>query len=178
MWSRILIIVSILANASGFGPIIRPPTAPVAASKYRDLFNVPVGADRVFLREAELKHGRLAMLACIIIPLTEQFTNNLGINQLQLLPIEQQVALLGIMFSGEFTSMLYGWENPMVKPFALKKDYQPGDFKFGIFKPTEYYLEKMDQELNHGRLAMIAVLGIIAQEAATGAQLFSYVIPH
>ena len=173
MWSRIVIIVSILANVSGFGPIIRPPTAPVSASKYRDLFNVPVGADKVFLREAELKHGRLAMLATIIIPLTEHFTNNLGIHQVQLLPVEQQFALLTLMLSVEFTSMFYGWENPMVEPLALKKDYQPGDFKFGIFKPTEYYLEKMDQELNHGRLAMIAVVGMMAQEAATGAQLFS-----
>ena len=31
------------------------------------------------------------------------------------------------MFISEFTSMLKGWENPLVKPFTLKDDYQPGD---------------------------------------------------
>lgn len=127
----------------------------------------------VFLREAELKHGRIAMLTSIILPTLEQFTDGLAINQFQELPDLTQLSLVSLMFVGEFTTMIYGWENPTKKPFTLKEDYQPGDLGIGLWNIEDPSIgEQMDKELNNGRLAMIGVLGMICQELATGQQLF------
>jgi light-harvesting complex I chlorophyll a/b binding protein 1 len=156
-------------------PIIRGPTAPL---ENVDLFDQSVLAKNVspvFLREAELKHGRLAMVASILLPLTEQFSDNLGINFFQDHPEFVELGL-SFMFISEFSSMIRGWVNPLVKPFALKEDYQPGDFglTFGLNKAAmgEQMGEQMDKELNNGRLAMIGILGMMAQELATQQQLF------
>jgi light-harvesting complex I chlorophyll a/b binding protein 1 len=152
-------------------PIIRGPTAPF---KNMDIFDQSVaGKDyqTVFLREAEIKHGRLAMMATILLPLTEQFSDNLGIYFFQNNP-EYVVFGLSVMFISEFSSMIYGWENPLVKPFFMKEDYQPGDFglRLGVNETT--IGDKMDKELNNGRLAMIGILGMMAQELATQHPLF------
>lgn len=156
-------------------PVIRGPTAPL---ENVDLFDQSVVAKDIqpaFLREAELKHGRLAMIASILLPLTEQFSDNLGINFFQDHP---EFVELGIffMFLSEFSSMIRGWENPLVKPFALKEDYQPGDFglTFGVNEAVMggKMGEQMDKELNNGRLAMIGILGMMVQELATQQQLF------
>jgi len=58
---------------------------------------------------------------------------------------------------------------------TLKDGVEPGDLGWdplGI-KPTEIegpggLLERQNQEINNGRLAMIATAGILAQEAVTG----------
>jgi light-harvesting complex I chlorophyll a/b binding protein 1 len=68
--------------------------------------------------------------------------------------------------------MIRGWENPLVKPFALKEDYQPGDFGLTFGVNEDSLGEQMDKELNNGRLAMIGILGMMAQELATQQQLF------
>ena len=73
----------------------------------------------------------------------------------------------------EFASMIRGWENPTVKPFALKEDYQPGDFGLTLGVIDESLGTQMDKELNNGRLAMIGMLGMMAQELATQAVLTS-----
>jgi len=156
-------------------PVIRGPTAPL---ENVDLFDQSVLAKDIqpaFLREAEIKHGRLAMVASILLPLTEQFSDNLGIHFFQDHPEFVEVGL-SFMFASEFASMIRGWENPLVKPFALKEDYQPGDFglTFGVNKAVmgDQMGEQMDKELNNGRLAMIGILGMMVQELATQQQLF------
>jgi light-harvesting complex I chlorophyll a/b binding protein 1 len=68
--------------------------------------------------------------------------------------------------------MVYGWEDPQVKPFALKEDYQPGDLKFKLGITEETMGTQMDKELNNGRLAMIGILGMMVQELVTHQQLF------
>ena len=76
------------------------------------------------------------------------------------------------MFISEFSSMIRGWENPLVKPFTLKEDYQPGDFGLKYLVSEDKLGEQMDKELNNGRLAMIGILGMMVQELATQHQLF------
>ena len=152
-------------------PIIRSPTAPL---ENVPLFNQNVFAKDLqtsFLREAELKHGRLAMLASIILPLTEQYSNKLGINFFQENPQLIQIGV-SFMFLCEFASMIRGWENPLVKPFTLKEDYQPGDLGFNGDITEEAMGVNMDKELNNGRLAMIGVLGMMVQELVNHEQLF------
>lgn len=154
-----------------FKPIIRGPTAPlknVELFKQNDLIK---HIQPSFLREAELKHGRLAMLASIMLPLSELFTNKLGIHFFQDHPELIEVGL-SFMFTSEFISMIGGWENPLVKPFTLKEDYQPGNLGFNTAITEDALGVTMDKELNNGRLAMIGVLGMMVQELVTHQQLF------
>ena len=124
----------------------------------------------MFFREAELKHGRLAMVAAITIPLVEQFTHRPGIHEFSNLPDNIQIGIIMVTFMSEFSSMFKGWQNPLEKPFTLNEDYQPGDLGFGISNNRD--VDTIDKELNNGRLAMIASLGMLAQELVTGHTLF------
>ena len=171
----ILLLFSLLSSVFGFSqpnkPIIRGPTAPF---QNIDLFDQSIVAKDIqpaFLREAELKHGRLAMAASLLLPLYEQFSDNLGIRLFQDHP---ELAMVGasFMFTTEFVSMIRGWEDPTVKPFTLKQDYQPGDLGLTFGGNEESVGDQMDKELNNGRLSMIGILGMMAQELATQHQLF------
>ena len=175
MFTLLFLVFSLFSSASSLSspnkPIIRKPTAPL---ENVDLFDQSVllkGVQPLFLREAELKHGRLAMIASILLPLSEQFSDNLGIHFFQDHP-DFVTMSLSFMFISEFSSMIRGWENPLVKPFALKEDYQPGDFGLKLGVNDKSLGNQMDKELNNGRLAMIGILGMMAQELATQQQLF------
>lgn len=167
-----LLVVPLVA----FQPVIRTPQVAIRAFGIFEPNLVAKSAQVAFLREAELKHGRLAMLATLIIPTLEHFTDGLGIDQFQQLPDAVQVALVSMMMIGEFSSIFRGYADPTVRPFTLKDTYQPGDAGFGLWgaamtsnrRETE---SQMDHEINHGRVAMLAALGMIAQELATHQQL-------
>jgi light-harvesting complex I chlorophyll a/b binding protein 4 len=66
--------------------------------------------------------------------------------------------------------MLRGWQNPTKNPFRLNDDYQPGDLGFDINNSRD--LDMINKELNNGRMAMIASLGMMAQELVTDRTLF------
>ena len=139
---------------------------PIIRSTKIDIFDPSVVGKNIqpsFLRESELKHARLAMVVAPVFPIMEKFSDVLGINQFQHLPVPVQLGFTGLMFMSEFTSMLKGWDP--VKPFRLKEDYQPGDLGFGIWDPNDGDL--MDKELNNGRLAMIGIFGMMCQELVT-----------
>ena len=91
----------------------------------------------------------------------EQFSDVLGIHQFQHLPVPLQLGFTGVMFVSEFTSMLNG------KPRQAQR--LSGDLGFGIWDPND--VDLMDKELNNGRLAMIATLGVMVQELVTHQQL-------
>lgn len=153
--------------------VIRGPTPPLENVRLFNRDYLFKDVSPAFLREAELKHGRIAMVVAILLPTLEKFTDGLSINLFKELPDVIQLGLVSLIFAGEFTTMVRGWENPMKKPFTLKDDYQPGDLGFGLWNINDPLTGKqMDKELNNGRLAMIAALGMICQELATGQQLF------
>jgi hypothetical protein len=71
------------------------------------------------------------------------------------------------MFMSEFRTLNLGWD-PKI-PFRILDKYTPGDFGFGLPPPND---ATVDSELNHGRLAMLGVLGMMAQELVTQQPLF------
>jgi len=166
-----LLILPTLVSSFTVKPMIRGPTAPFENVKLFDQYVVAKDVQPAFMREAEVKHGRLAMVAALLLPLSEQMSDNLGIQFFQENPDFVKLGLT-FMFLGEFASMFKGWENPSDKPFTLKEDYQPGDFGLRLGVTEETMGTQMDKELNNGRLAMIGIFGMMAQELVTHHPLF------
>lgn len=132
------------------------------------------------MREAEIKHCRLAMLAAIGWPLAELFDK----------PIADAVGLpIALTKSGSAPSLLNGgldkidiayWgavislagiieiESAKVKG-EKGKTYISGDCNFdplNLFpKDKKEQLIMQTKEIKNGRLAMMAILGFVAQEA-------------
>lgn len=140
-------------------------------------------ATLAYMREAELKHSRLALLAVVGWPLAELLDK----------PIASTLGLpTALTRSGASPSILNGgldnidvvyWvavialagvvelENAKVKDESGKA-YLLGDCGFdplGFF-PEDAEAQKVMQtkELKHGRLAMMAILGFVVQEALYG----------
>merc|ERR1712174_33684 len=83
--------------------------------------------------------------------------------------------LLAAIFFSEIFRARTGWVEPEVAMRTLREGYLPGDLGFdplGLKPKSDVEFRKMqDKELNNGRLAMIAVAGMCAQEVATNAPI-------
>jgi len=144
-----------------------------------------------YFREAELMHGRVAMLATVGF-LTQEFfhpltssTNTLAIYQsFADVPLEYAALLLGVVSVCEIARVRRGFLIPgslgassssQVRTF--KSGYEPGDLGFDplSLKPAEVkaQMSMKEKELNNGRLSMIGVAGLVAQEMATGQAVFA-----
>jgi hypothetical protein len=131
----------------------------------------------VKLRESEIKHGRWGMISTVAIPATELVSHKQAIHVLDDADNISLSVFIIVVAASELRSMLLGWENPFTGPnkyFLMKSDYQPGDA--GLFLPKTF-LDKDEEfmrnaEINHGRLAMIGSLGMIAQELVSNKPIF------
>ncbi len=128
-----------------------------------------------FIREAELQHCRTAMLASTIIPILEYLDSDnsvMGINYLNSLDFIYQLPFWMSIGVFEYNRMIIGWENPFITntTFKLKENYQPGNL--GNYDINDISDDMLNKELNNGRLAMIAFIGILGQELITGNCVF------
>jgi len=137
-------------------------------------------------REAELKHGRVAMLAItgmlfaeVWHPMLASINNVPAIYAFQegiqtsvvLAPVLLGIAAVELV---SFPSWIPG--EALLKPTAVPGAYAnlPGASPWTKDKlsPAEYERKEV-VELNNGRLAMLAIAGMVGQELASGAKLTS-----
>jgi len=136
-------------------------------------------ANLINMREAEIKHGRLAMLAVVGWPLAELFDK----------PIADSAGLPTLLTrTGESPSLLNGglskidplyWIAVVLLAGIIElqveivkeekgKQYTPGDCDFDPlgFLPTDKagQMEMMTKEIKHGRISMMALTGFVVQE--------------
>jgi hypothetical protein len=143
-------------------------------------------------REAELQHGRVAMLAVLGLlvteepiefhPLFEAYNKDIGpaIRHLDEVRAVSPIffELLAIVLgSFEINRALKGWKSTDSAEFQdLKDEYYPGDVGFDPLglKPNdgEEFLAMSTREINNGRLAMLGVAGMVAQELVNGKEIF------
>jgi hypothetical protein len=137
-------------------------------------------------REAELTHGRVAMLATVGFLVGEKVEGSSflfdasikgpAITHLAQVPWFFWVLLTIGIGASEQTRATIGWVDPkdvpVDKPGLLRDDYVPGNLGFdplGLKPSDPAELEILQtKELQNGRLAMLAAAGFMAQELVDG----------
>ena len=134
------------------------------------------------LREAEIMHGRVAMMATIGYLISESTpTIAYGMDVHHTIANDQIPEVPGTVLFPFFLAINIaealraskGWVEPGLGPlFSLRESYYPGDLGFDPlgFKPEDpqEFANMQTKELNNGRLAMIAAAGFCAQELVNG----------
>ena len=145
-------------------------------------------------REAETQHGRVAMLAAVGLlvteepieyhPLFEAGTKDIGpairhldeVRAVSPFFFEVLAIIIGVL---ELNRAVKGWVSPgdvLGSDRILVADYYPGDVGFDPLnlKPTDpdEFAIMQTKELQNGRLAMLGVAGMVAQELVNGKEIF------
>ena len=145
------------------------------------------------VQESEIKHGRIAMLAVLGVAIGEfggaGFLSGVtgpAIYQYQqadnIIPafsanvVGLTLAIEGFNIIGPWSEEA-GWgQIPMAGVANLKPNNIPGDLNFDPLnlmpKTPEGKIAMKTKEINNGRLAMLAIAGIVAQELLTNEPIF------
>ena len=132
-----------------------------------------------YFREAELKHGRVSMLAALGFLFAEAGNGPFfgldtpSVGAFQQTPLQNVfVAVLLLVGGIEFATSVPIFKTPAGGLWQLEDSFesQNGSWDImGLLPKDEAGAKAMKtKELNNGRLAMIAILGMIGQELATG----------
>jgi len=138
-------------------------------------------------REAEVQHGRVAMVAAVGYLAGEAISGPFSItgpanDQLQQVPLPAFILLsLGIA-AAELKRATIGWVEPQYKfgsrtLWTLRDTYYPGDLGFDPLglKPSDpkAFADMQTRELQNGRLAMLGVFGMCSQELVNHKTIFA-----
>jgi light-harvesting complex I chlorophyll a/b binding protein 4 len=149
-------------------------------------FSTNVSASRFkFYQEAEIKHGRVAMLAAVGFPLAEQYHPLWGGKidvpsyiAFQASPL-QTFWLDVLLFIAIFEVFsVFTFNNPFEgnEPWTMKESHEPGNFNFDPLrlKPTKEnaLYDMKTREINNGRVAMGAISIMVIEELMTQNKLF------
>lgn len=144
-------------------------TAPVG---YFDPLGLSMGkSDEVMslYREAELKHGRVAMAACLGWYITAAGVHPAFNSQLSSNPLEaaQQLPLVGwlqfVLGCGAIEWL--AWQ------IKQRPGYRAGDVfgaSYWVDDSDDGWVDYQNKEINNGRLAMVAFMGILYQTLTFG----------
>eukprot|EP00559_Dactyliosolen_fragilissimus_P003462 CAMPEP_0184858746 /NCGR_PEP_ID=MMETSP0580-20130426/3815_1 /TAXON_ID=1118495 /ORGANISM="Dactyliosolen fragilissimus" /LENGTH=242 /DNA_ID=CAMNT_0027355049 /DNA_START=102 /DNA_END=830 /DNA_ORIENTATION=+ len=133
-------------------------------------------------REAEIMHGRVAMMATIGYLIGESTpTIAYGMNVHHTIANNQIPEIPGTVLFPFFLAIniteavraSIGWVEPGLGPlFTLRESYYPGDIRFDPLglKPSDpkEFENMQNKELSNGRLAMLAAAGMCVQEQING----------
>mmetsp|Transcript_90183 Transcript_90183/g.250549 ORF Transcript_90183/g.250549 Transcript_90183/m.250549 type:complete len:146 (-) Transcript_90183:131-568(-) len=113
------------------------------------------------LRSAELKHGRVAMMASVGL-VGQHFLKLPGAEA-----VPAGIGALGTLVGQVGFGAIFAWSGVMELVWTQDPKKEPGNFgdPFGV---GMYDSEMRNKELNNGRFAMISVLGILGAELVTG----------
>jgi len=170
-------------------PVFSPETMPGVSAPFG--FFDPLGftteaseSKVLFYREVEIKHGRVAMLASLGFLVGEQFHPLFG-GQIdvpsyiafQETPLQTFWPAVMLLISIFEVFSVFTFNSPFGgELWSIRTDYESGNLGFDPLglKPSDpkELFDMKTKELNNGRLAMIAIAGMIGQELATGKKLF------
>ena len=139
--------------------------------------------------DVEITHGRLAMLASVGFIVGEQVEGSSflfdaqvtgpAVNHFQQVPLPFWIGLGALIFFVETSRVQIAWQSPFdaSRLGLMKDDHTPGDY--GAFDPlglskgkdAEWLNDMKLKEINNGRVAMVAISGMIAQELVNGLNL-------
>jgi hypothetical protein len=122
-----------------------------------------------YYRESELKHGRIAMAACLGWYITAGGTHPAFDSSLSSDPLKamQELPLLG-WFQIFVVCGAVEWLAEKIKE---RPGYQPGDLlgaSYWVDNSDEGWVDYQNKELNNGRLAMLAFMGMYTQDLFYG----------
>eukprot|EP00746_Dinoflagellata_sp_MGD_P077471 gnl/MRDRNA2_/MRDRNA2_31080_c0_seq1.p1 gnl/MRDRNA2_/MRDRNA2_31080_c0~~gnl/MRDRNA2_/MRDRNA2_31080_c0_seq1.p1 ORF type:complete len:308 (+),score=63.63 gnl/MRDRNA2_/MRDRNA2_31080_c0_seq1:92-1015(+) len=151
--------------------------------------NLPEGR-LLFYREAELKHGRVCMVASLGFLVAERFHPLFGGTidvpsyvAFQATPLQAfWIAVAAAIAIPEAVYSVPTFDAPVddgtykdTDTFSMKTDRIPGDLGYDPLglkpKDAQGFLDMQNKEINNGRLAMIGIAGMIAQELVTNAKI-------
>mmetsp|Transcript_131815 Transcript_131815/g.253667 ORF Transcript_131815/g.253667 Transcript_131815/m.253667 type:complete len:235 (-) Transcript_131815:223-927(-) len=184
-----------------FSPVMQemPPPPPIAKFNVKSMPGVspPLGffdpagftngaseSKIRFYREVELKHCRVSMLAALGIPVAEQFHPLFGgnidvpaVSAFQETPLQTFWGLTLFAIAIPEVLSVFTFNSPFGgELWSIRTDYEPGNLGFDPlgFRPddADAWKEIQTKELNNGRLAMIATIGMLGQELVRGEKLF------
>jgi hypothetical protein len=138
-------------------------------------------------REAEVQHGRVAMLATVGYLAGETVSGPFQISgpandQLAQMPGPAFAILTLFIAAVELKRATTGWVEPNLNSwsrtlFTLRDSYYPGDLGFDPLglKPTDAreFATMQTKELQNGRLAMLGVFGMCSQELVNHKTIFA-----
>eukprot|EP00427_Karlodinium_veneficum_P010986 CAMPEP_0169094390 /NCGR_PEP_ID=MMETSP1015-20121227/17927_1 /TAXON_ID=342587 /ORGANISM="Karlodinium micrum, Strain CCMP2283" /LENGTH=270 /DNA_ID=CAMNT_0009155059 /DNA_START=76 /DNA_END=885 /DNA_ORIENTATION=- len=160
----------------------KPGAEPLGPLDFLNFTTNPSAGRIKFYREAELKHGRLGMLAALGFLVSENFHPMFGGNidgpALKAFEANQDIAdfqsdALFVIFILEMISLMFTFNTKFSGDFlTMRDDHVPGGLGFDPLnlkpKDPEEFKAMQTKELNNGRLGMLAAAGMIAQEMVSG----------
>lgn len=186
---KLLSLVALTSSVAAFAPVSQPKataSTTSALSAWKDSNPVgitapvgfwdPLGLSKNkseetmnYYREAELKNGRVAMAACLGWYITAGGVHPAFDGKLSSDPLEAaaQLPLTGwLQFI--FGCGVIEWIAEKVKE---RPGYVPGDLlgaAFWVDNSDKGWLDYQNREMNNGRLAMVAFLGMLTQDILYG----------
>tara|TARA_B110000977_G_scaffold195847_1_gene275078 strand:+ start:6588 stop:7124 length:537 start_codon:yes stop_codon:yes gene_type:complete len=102
-----------------------------------------------------------------------------AVNHFQQVPTAFWLGIGATIFACEAARVQIAWQNPFdaSRLFLMKDDHIPGDYGefdplgFREFRGPDRFEDDRMRELNNGRLAMVSIFAMVAQELNTGLNL-------